>query len=105
MPPFLYFATSKENATTIAKSGLPAQSSMTGVEGYATTLRAQASDIIFRVASAKLNAGNWKESGAGRKEWRGDSIPAASLEYRRNLGTPAQRTWRGAIFYPQGMQA
>jgi len=113
MPPYLFHATPKENAGSIAGTGLQPRSvggsttkylCMSGVESGAATLGARANDVIFRVATSKLSAANWKEHGAGKKEWRStDSVPAAALEYRRNLGTPDQKKWRSAVQYPQGI--
>jgi len=113
MPPYLYHATPKGNGASIAKSGLQPRSvggskttylCMSGAEAGAATLGSQASDIIFRVETSKLNAASWSESGAGKKEWRStDTIAASALEYRRNLGNATQKTWRGALLYPQGL--
>lgn len=112
MPTYLYHATPKVRAETIAKEGLQPHSvggkasspylCMAGKEGEAITLKNQASDIIFRVKGSDLQESHWAKIGAN-SEWRStDSIPANKLEYRRNLGTPAQKTWRAAATYPLG---
>ncbi len=113
MPTYLYHATLKENAASIARTGLQPRSKggqeeaylcMSGSEQGATTLGRRANDVIFRVKSSSLNALTWNYAGAGKEEWRSDiGIPAADLQYRRNLGTPIQKTWRSASLYPRGM--
>lgn len=111
MPTYLYHATPKENAASIARNGLQTRSGqdeaylcMSGSEQGATTLGRRANDIIFRVKSSSLNALSWNYSGAGKEEWRSDvGIPAADLQYRRFLGNSIQKTWRKASLYPRGM--
>ena len=113
MPKYLYHATPKLHAASIAKSGLEPRSAggeetaylcMSGKESGAATLGSQASDIIFRAESANLNAEAWSERGAGKSEWRSaDGIPPEHLEYRRNLGNASQKTWRKASVYPLGV--
>lgn len=113
IPKYLYHATPKLNAASIATTGLKPRSvggedaaylCMSGKESGAVTLGNQASDIIFRVDSAHLNAESWSERGAGKSEWRStDSIPPEHLEYRRNLGNSSQKTWRKASVYPLGV--
>jgi RNA:NAD 2'-phosphotransferase (TPT1/KptA family) len=113
MPKYLYHATSEKNGEAIAKDGLQPRSKggqpgaylcMSGSEKGATTLGAQASDIIFRVDRSKLIASSWNKRGAGKEEWQSkEGIPAASLEYRRNLGNEVQKTWRKASLYPRGL--
>ncbi len=113
MPEYLYHSTPKPNAASIASSGLQPRSvggeeiaylCMSGTESGAVTLGAQASDIIFRVQSSELNSDGWSERGAGKKEWRStEGILAKDLEYRRNLGSSSQQTWRPASNYPKGM--
>ena len=113
MPKYLYHATNKHNAKSIARNGLEPRSvggesaaylCMSGRESGAVTLKNQASDILFRVDSANLNAEAWSERGAGKSEWRStDGIPPVHLEYRRNLGTASQKTWRKASAYPLGV--
>ncbi|KPF67248.1 hypothetical protein IP84_13970 [beta proteobacterium AAP99] len=77
---------------------------MSGAESGAVTLVSQASDVIFRVKTTHLNATKWVEQGAGKKEWRGtEGVPRTVLEYRRNLGTSVQKTWRSASVYPKGL--
>jgi hypothetical protein len=113
LPDYLYHATPKANATSIAMNGLQPRSKggqaeaylcMSGSKQGAVTLGAQASDIIFRVHKSSLNEDAWQKTGAGKEEWRSnEGIPAASLEYRRNLGNSIQKTWRPANLYPTGM--
>jgi hypothetical protein len=78
---------------------------MSGVLQGAVTKYSKASDIIFRVLSAKLDKKKWRQEGAGNNEWRGDEgIPVNLLEYRRNLGTDKQtKTWRAATVFPLEM--
>jgi hypothetical protein len=77
---------------------------MSGVESGAVTLVSQASDVIFRVDTTRLNATKWVQQGAGKKEWRGtEGIPQTALEYRRNLGSKVQTKWRSASVYPKGL--
>jgi RNA:NAD 2'-phosphotransferase (TPT1/KptA family) len=104
LPAYLYHATPRETLPLVAEGGLKALSvggsdkpylCMSGVEDGATTLQRRASDIVFRVASSRLNAQDWKQSGAGKQEWRSfNGIPPGLLEYRRFLGTTEQKTWR-----------
>lgn len=113
LPNYLYHATPKIYGQSIADNGLQPRSvggeessylCMSGKESGAVTLRSQASDIIFRVKKANLNETDWEERGAGKSEWRSTSgIPANVLEYRRNLGTNSQKTWRAAKNYPEGL--
>ena len=113
MPKYLYHATPRLNAESIARNGLEPRSvggesaaylCMSGKESGAVTLKNQASDILFRVDSANLNAEAWSERGAGKSEWRStDGIPPVHLEYRRNLGNASQKTWRKASVYPLGV--
>jgi hypothetical protein len=113
MPTYLYHATLKIYAQSIADNGLQPRSvggektkylCMSGTESGATTLGAQASDIIFRVKSLNLNASSWSKRGAGKQEWRStEGIDRDFLEYRRNLGTESQKTWRPASSFPIGM--
>lgn len=113
MPEYLYHATSRTSADKIAEDGLKPLSGggkgtlylcMSGDKSGATTTYQQATDIIFRVKGSSLNASSWIKSGAGKEEWRGtESIPAASLEYKRFLGTNKQRSWRKAEFFPVGL--
>ncbi len=103
MPKYLYHATPKLNAASIAKNGLQPRSvggedtaylCMSGKESGAVTLGSRANDIIFRAESAKLNAESWREIKTNA-EWRSkDGIPPEHLEYRRNLGDASQKTWR-----------
>jgi hypothetical protein len=103
-PIYFYHATPKKNANAIAQDGLKARSGkkqeepylcMSGTEAGATTLGSSASDIIFRVATSNLDIQLWSKTGAGKEEWRGyENIPGNLLEYRRNLGKPAQKKWR-----------
>ena len=112
MPPYLYHATPEGNAGSIARNGLEPRSgggekylSMSGTEQGATTLGRQASDIIFRVNTKNLDLSLWCRAGAGENEWRGtETIVPRYLEYRRNLGSSVQRTWRSAANYPQGIR-
>ena len=103
LPKYLYHATAIEIAKEIAKTGLEARSGgesskylcMSGVESGAITLKNKASDIIFRVATSKLNENEWTKDGAGKEEYRSlNGIEASKLEYRRNLGSDDQITWR-----------
>jgi hypothetical protein len=113
MPKYLYHATPKSNADSIAKHGLKPRSvggkvseylCMSGSESGARTLGGRANDIIFRVKFSSLNASSWSKTGAGKDEWRStEDINADHLEYRRNLGTPTQRTWRKAKLFPTGV--
>ena len=113
VPTYLYHATSNLHAATIAIGGLEARSvgraaeaylCMSGTEAGARTLQGKASDIIFRVKGSSLDVASWSQRGAGQNEWRStEGIAAASLEYRRNLGTATQTTWRSASVYPLGV--
>lgn len=94
LPPYLYHAAPRKNARVIAGAasvGLEQRSGpvgakylcMSGVEAGATTLGRAARDVVFRVNTVHLTAGNWRLEGAGRAEWRGtEDIPKANLEWR-----------------------
>lgn len=113
LPTYLYHAAPKNIASLIGKSGLIPRSKgdandhtlylcMAAEESDALTLENRANDVIFRVGTSVLTAANWRKKGAVT-EWRGtDSIPAASLSCRRNLGTAAQKAWRPATA-PDGL--
>lgn len=106
LPRYLYHATRRQNAESIAREGLKPRSvggsegsylCMSGTESGAKTLGSQASDIIFRVSRDYLDAGSWSKQGAGKQEWRStETIPADHLECRRNLGSAQQRAWKAA---------
>jgi len=112
---YYYHATPKKNGASIAENGLKPRSvggeatsylCMSGTESGAITLGSQASDIIFRADRSELESENWRKVGAGKDEWRTsdqDGIPNTKLEYRRNLGTNSQKTWRSASDYPKGL--
>lgn len=109
MPKYLYHATPNRNAQMIANNGLEPRSGnnkylcMSAREKGARTLGGRANDIIFRVESTNLNSAQWTASGVGDREWRSTTrIEPRFLEYRRNLGTPFQRTWRPATDYRAG---
>ena len=69
---------------------------MSAKESGATTLRRQGSDIIFRVLFSTLDK-SWKKTGAGSAEWRGyETLDKSRLEFRRYLGTAAQKKWKPA---------
>lgn len=71
---------------------------MSGQLAGATTLERRASDVVFRVNTANLNAALWNSSGAGAAEWRGtETIPAANLQWRKFLGGVA---WQNAAANP-----
>lgn len=106
IPDFLYHAAPLEAALKIANTGLKPMSKggrpkaylcMSAVEEGATTLQRKASDIVFRVAGAKLNKSEWEKSGAGKEEWRSEKeIDKGLLECRRFLGTAEQKKWKPA---------
>ena len=108
LPNYLYHAAPIDVAALIAEDGLQPRSGkdddkylcMSGSENGATTLKAKASDIIFRVKSSHLNEADWSKQGAGREEWRSkQGIEASVLEFRRNLGDRDQLMWRSVAFF------
>jgi len=108
LPKYFYHATSKDNAESIARSGLQPRSvggqtgqylCMSAKQTGAVTLKNQASDIIFRVETSKLDdPHSWIPKGAGDKEWRSlAGVPGILLEYQRKIGrTPLEKSWRAA---------
>ena len=108
-PDYLYHAAPIESAKQIARHGLEMRSGtatdkylcMSAKESGATTLRGQATDIIFRVPFAHLDSDVWAEAGAGKAEWRGkQNIAESLLEYRRNFGNDTQKKWKPIAKWP-----
>ena len=74
---------------------------MSEKEDGAITLQNRANDVKFRVLFSALDAAKWKKDGAGKEEWRSpEGIAKNLLEYRRNLGTAAQKAWKSATLIP-----
>ena len=93
-PPFLYHAAPKDIAALIMTGGLEVRSEcvegkrlcMSGIESGATTLKRQASDVVFRVDTSKLDRAAWDKRGAGKVEWRSAAgIAPEQLQWKRFL--------------------
>jgi hypothetical protein len=113
MPPYLYHATTKDNAPGISKTGLEPRSvggkeagkylCMAGAESKASTLGRAATDVIFRLKTTGLDESKWRQIGPNQ-EWRCDeAVSPDLLEYRRNLGSAIQKSWRPNNVFPRGL--